>query len=63
MPAASGNHPIETPVRPTLLKIGTTTATEEGDELNHAVGGHAAGAYALEAIVRTELHDAPTCDN
>ncbi|MDQ0596026.1 hypothetical protein QF037_000371 [Streptomyces canus] len=27
MPAAAGNHPIETPVRRTPLKIGTTTAT------------------------------------
>lgn len=27
MPAASGDHPIETPVRRTLLKLGTTTAT------------------------------------
>jgi len=28
MPAAGGNHPIETPVRRTPLKIGTTTATQ-----------------------------------
>lgn len=32
MPAAVGDHPIETPVRRTLLKIGTTTATEAHTE-------------------------------
>lgn len=31
MPAAGANHPIETPVRRTPLKIGTTTATESSE--------------------------------
>ncbi|MFD5258426.1 hypothetical protein ACFWM5_37130, partial [Streptomyces bobili] len=38
MPAAGGNHPIETPVRRTPLKIGTTTATKRRDKRPRTLG-------------------------
>ena len=58
MPVASFDHPIETPVRRTHLKIGTTTATEVG-RLTDGEGSQGLGEVDTGSPLDEEWYEVP----
>jgi hypothetical protein len=62
MPAANCDHPIETPVRRTPLKIGTTTASKldsvgdlEVSRCGSVINGHARVVPMIDAAVEVSV--------